>query len=650
MPSDVFKVHSRLVIYFFFDKDGIADRYVDFMLAAIQKFSQKIVIVSNGPITPTTRDLFRKYSDDILVRENEGFDVGAYKFAMKYITWAKLCEYDEIVLMNSTIMGPVHSFYIMFNAMEQRSELDFWGITKHNTLPFDPFHCNPYGYIPEHIQSSFIVFRNKFLKTKELKNYWDQLPLPRSYDEAVGKHESYFTKFFSDQGFAWAVYVDPRQDGDTSVDQIIIKDPVRAITEFQCPVFKKRSFFQNSDYYYQETMGEQPIELFSYLKNHTSYDTDMIIENLIRTCNQRDIVNYLGLYYVLPSDAPIEQKTPIQLKTALIIHLYYIDLLEETLHYASSMPHDADIYINTPNGKDVSVIAKKFSHLPNKVTIQLVKNRGRDVSSLLVGAKNIIKNYDLVCFYHDKKVKQLKPYTVGKSFAYLAAESALHSPQYVYNIISTFINNKYLGLLTNIPPFNGHYFDTLGGEWGPNFDNTLKLANELDLHVPMSRDKAPIAPHGSVFWFRVKALIKLFEKDWQYEDFPEEPLAVDGTISHAIERIHPFVVQDTGYYPAYVMPESLATIFISNFTHYVREFNILSQKKGFYGTCLSKRVNMLQALGQSTPIAPATSPSTSLHALKIIMRNIFPQRLYRLILRGKRFLFGPRGLPLVIDD
>lgn len=63
----------------------------------------------------------------------------------------------------------------------------------------------------------------------------------------------------------------------------------------------------------------------------------------------------------------------------------------------------------------------------------------------------------------------------------------------------------------------------------------------------------PIAPFGSVFWFRVKALAPLFDHGWQHEDFPPEPLPQDGTISHAIERIYPFVAQGAGYYPAQAM-------------------------------------------------------------------------------------------------
>lgn len=94
--------------------------------------------------------------------------------------------------------------------------------------------------------------------------------------------------------------------------------------------------------------------------------------------------------------------------------------------------------------------------------------------------------------------------------------------------------------------------------WGPNFDNTKALMKKLGIDVPISGEKAPIAPFGSVFWFRVKALQPLFDRDWHHDDFPPEPLAPDGTISHAVERIYPFVAQGAGYYPAIVMSSVFA--------------------------------------------------------------------------------------------
>lgn len=191
---------SRLAIYFFYDGQGIVDRYVEYYLKDLVKVIDRLVVVVNGILTPEGRDRFCQFTDEIIVRENTGFDVWAYKMALEYIGWEELRKYDEVILGNHTLMGPVYPFREMFDEMDKRVELDFWGITKYLRVDQNPDQ-NPYGYIPEHIQSHFIVYRNKFLKSRELKDYWDNMPPILSYSDSIGKHESYFTKHFGDMGF-----------------------------------------------------------------------------------------------------------------------------------------------------------------------------------------------------------------------------------------------------------------------------------------------------------------------------------------------------------------------------------------------------------------------------------------------------------------
>lgn len=574
---------NRLAIFFFYDADGIADRYVDVYLQGLQEVCGHIVVVANGIITPQTRRLFSNHTNDIIVRKNVGFDAWAHKAGLEYIGWDKLRTYDEVVLTNFTLMGPVYPFSEMFDKMSEQKNLDFWGMTAYHKVESDPFH-NPYGYIPDHIQSSFIVYRKKFLETWELKEYWDHLPEIHSYNEAVGLHESFFTKHFEDQGFEWDVYADNKEERELT-NYFLIDEAFKAVKEKRCPAFKRRSFFQGHDYFLTNTMGEQTFELLCFLKNKTTYDVDLIWENLLRTCNQYDFVRTMGLRYVLPSAEQKEIVPPSkQKRVALVMHLYYMDLLQSSLHYASSMPADADIYITTANQEKIPEIKEIFSSLPNRVEVRLIANRGRDVSSLLVGAADVAEKYDYVCFFHDKKVKQVKPFSIGQSFSYKMAEGTLHSKDYVQNIVNTFENNPRLGLLTPTPPNHSVYYISIGMDWGPNYENTKKLAEELGLKVQLSEDKPPVAPLGTTFWFRAKAMKKLFERGWKYTDFPPEPNGTDGTLLHAIERIYPFVVQDAGYYPAYVMPDFLASIELTNLEFYLRNLNQVLFSAGINGT------------------------------------------------------------------
>ena len=215
------------------------------------------------------------------------------------------------------------------------------------------------------------------------------------------------------------------------------------------------------------------------------------------------------------------------------------------------------------------------TNLQQKITIIDVDNRGRDVSALLVGAKSVITSgdYDLICFTHDKKTLQLGSETSGYSFAHKCYENIHGSSAYVSNVIALFEENQKLGLAVAPAPNHGDYFWTVEKDWTPdpkNISNTKALLDKLGVHVPIAEDHHPIAPIGSVFWFRPSAMEKLFQQDWQIDDFPGEPLPVDGTISHAIERSYPFLAQDAGYYTQTIMNDRYTAIEYLNLSYYLR--------------------------------------------------------------------------------
>jgi len=67
-----------------------------------------------------------------------------------------------------------------------------------------------------------------------------------------------------------------------------------------------------------------------------------------------------------------------------------------------------------------------------------------------------------------------------------------------------------------------------------------------------------------MFWFRTGALKTLFAHDWEYDEFPPEPIDTDATVLHALERLYPFCVQHEGYYSGWLMTDTYARIEMTN--------------------------------------------------------------------------------------
>ena len=60
----------RLGIFCFFDKEGIVDSYIDYLLEDLKKNLSRLIIVINGYVNCEGREIFEKYTQDIIIRNN----------------------------------------------------------------------------------------------------------------------------------------------------------------------------------------------------------------------------------------------------------------------------------------------------------------------------------------------------------------------------------------------------------------------------------------------------------------------------------------------------------------------------------------------------------------------------------------------------
>ena len=74
--------------------------------------------------------------------------------------------------------------------------------------------------------------------------------------------------------------------------------------------------------------------------------------------------------------------------------------------------------------------------------------------------------------------------------------------------------------------------------WMRNLPYAEALVKRGGLAVDLRRDYTPVFfPQGSMFWARGDFLRRFFELPLAFEDFPPEPLGVDGSLAHALERL-----------------------------------------------------------------------------------------------------------------
>ena len=310
-------VIKRFGIFCFYDKNGHAARFLDGFLAALTQNLTDLVIIVNGKIDDETRKLFSKYTDTVMVRENKGLDVAAYKQALLTIGWEKLETYDEVLCLNDTIMGPVYPFDEMFETMSHR-DVDFWGITAYagETVNGEK--------IPTHLQAYWHAYRRDMVSSQAFHEYWENMPLWSDYAEVTRKHEMTFTEHFAKLGFKWDSYIDWRKYKGYSSYPLLYM-PMQLLRDDRCPVFKRRSFFVDYSAYFDQTAGQPALDLYDFLKNETDYDVDLIWDAILPNYNIDDIRKALHLDYVLPA-ATRNPRNGADVRSAFIYHIYFLDL------------------------------------------------------------------------------------------------------------------------------------------------------------------------------------------------------------------------------------------------------------------------------------------------------------------------------------
>lgn len=555
---------KRACIYFIYDKDGIIDDYILFQLQELRKNVAFLHCVINGTLTENGALALQTIADEIYVRENKGNDIGAYKAAIKKISWNKLGQYDELVLMNNTCFGPVYPFQEAFDWASSQ-DIDFWGLTW--GLKCDWLGTTDYPHYNKskvHIQSYFLTLRKPLLGSELLVNFFDEIPEDATYAISGSCYEYAFPGYFEDYGYKGGVYCDINDD----YNYPLLYDPVRLLRDYRMPLFKKRSFFHHYTDVLNNTAGEATKRLLLFLETETDFNMDMVWTSLLRTCNLSDLVRCAQLNRVLPRDAVVPREEKKRITVGLVYHAYYEDLFDEDIRYMSTMPEDSGLLVTTSSAEKKLILENKLAAAGIHGNVVVIENRGRDVSSLLVCGKCFVFHYDLVCFAHDKKTSQVLPHSVGRSWAYKINENVFATKAYVSNVIALFEREKRLGIAFPAYPSHSGYANNIGTGWTGNFTNTKKLLNALGVDVLLNEHALCVAPLGTCFWFRPCAMKKLFDglkgDGWSYSDFPKEPNRTDQTILHAVERAYAYVAQDAGYYPVFVYNDQYTAIELTN--------------------------------------------------------------------------------------
>ena len=154
-------MRERLGIYVIYDEQDIIGRSDLYLAAELRTVVSRLIVCVNGSGNVDTQDL-KRYTDEIIIRNNVGFDAGAVKEVIcDYLEEDGLQNYEELVISNNSFFGPFIPMREIFEDMD-RKNCDYWGLS---------------GYMGDEslfwrgIGSYFWVFRRPVIKEHFLENF-----------------------------------------------------------------------------------------------------------------------------------------------------------------------------------------------------------------------------------------------------------------------------------------------------------------------------------------------------------------------------------------------------------------------------------------------------------------------------------------------
>lgn len=264
---------KRIALFTLYDQDGIIDRSEEYLLRSLSAMADKLVVIVNGTINVSAMPLLRETAGEIIIRENKGYDGGAYKeVLLGYLADDRLSAYDELILVNDTFYGPFYPWIEVCEQMEMRHP-DFWGLTKWERQYSGSFK----KILPEHVQSYFLAFSKKVFADAAFLNFWKSMPEINSHDDAIAHFEVALTEQLTHAGFSHLVYKDLfpdiYYDGDGGV--AFSSRCYDLLKDCRFPILKKKNGFSLTN--------PQSLPAIQYIDTHYSYDVGMIWENALRT-------------------------------------------------------------------------------------------------------------------------------------------------------------------------------------------------------------------------------------------------------------------------------------------------------------------------------------------------------------------------------
>jgi hypothetical protein len=164
-PESGIAVAPKVVLFMHYDRSGrVRGQILDYV-RQLRTGGRSVVFVTNaGRLVPEAMAALRELCAGIIIRRNQGYDFGAWCDAVEHLALPR-AETEEVIFANDSVFGPLAPLDGALAALDY-AKADIWGLTESWQFRY-------------HLQSFFMAFGPKALRSPAFKMFWDGIkPVP----------------------------------------------------------------------------------------------------------------------------------------------------------------------------------------------------------------------------------------------------------------------------------------------------------------------------------------------------------------------------------------------------------------------------------------------------------------------------------------
>jgi rhamnosyltransferase len=175
---------KRVAFFAHFDAQDQIKPHVEALLHGLGEVCLRIVFVSTAQLPEAELAKIRPLVEQTLLKENVGLDFAMWQHAFER---CDLADCDELILVNSSVVGPVFPLAPIVQQMSQDA-CDFWGMTDNTEFAW-------------HLQSYFLVFKRRVLESPHFAAFWRNVEPNQSKQQIIERYEVGLSKSLTERGF-----------------------------------------------------------------------------------------------------------------------------------------------------------------------------------------------------------------------------------------------------------------------------------------------------------------------------------------------------------------------------------------------------------------------------------------------------------------